>query len=693
MDWRNAPGNGFACVIWLCCNTVAFRLPSQNMESGAAFFILVGAFLLIGIPVLAIAAFVRVGDLRRQVQAETPQLIARIYALERQLAQIEKALAGLSGAPTSRAETPAASTPSPAAAVTEIPAPASPRVLSQMEVPRIPTAQAVLPASPMQKATPVRGVPALSMPPSAAGMSRQGDGGNFEAMVAGRWLNYVGILALLFAVTFFLKYAFDNNWVGPRGRVGIGLLMGSALYPWSNRLLDRGYKYFSEGIAGLGAAVLYLSLWAGWHYYAIFTQSTAFALMIVVTAATIIVAIGRDSERIAFLALIGGLITPMLVSTGENHEVALFTYLMILGAGVLGIAWVRNWKSLPPAQFVATLIYFWGWYSEFYRNDELTTTIVFATVFFILFAALPVVRSWREGDLSGLESAIVLINSLAYLVTLRVMLWPQNRWALTAAVLLLAAAHLGAERMLPEKRGGELRVARILYAGLALTFVTLAIPIRLDGRWITLAWAMEGAVLIWSGLRVRFPAMRWAGLAMFAVVAGRLVAIRIPGGDFLLNARFATFAIGVACILAACYFAGPAWTELSEAEKTSYSVAAVGANVLALVALSLEFWDVFGRMPSLGIDRGHAQELALSMLWLVYALGLLGAGLWKKSEALRWQALVLLGVVIVKVFLFDLSFLEAFYRIVSFFLLGLALLIISFYYQRQLVARKAERKI
>ena len=359
------------------------------------------------------------------------------------------------------------------------------------------------------------------MPSSAANLPRRDDSGNFEAVIAGRWLNYVGILALLFAVTFFLKYAFDNNWVGPRGRVGIGLLMGSALYPWSHWLLDRGYKYFSEGIAALGAAVLYLSLWAGWHYYAIFSQSTAFALMIVVTAATMIVAVGRNSERIAFLALLGGLLTPMLVSTGENHEVALFTYLAILGAGVLGIAWVRNWKSLPPAQFAATLIYFWGWYSDFYRDDELATTLIFATVFFILFAALPVVRSWRDGELSGLESAIVLINSLAYLVALREMLWPQNRWALTAAVLLLAAAHLGAERMLPEKRGGELRVARILYAGLALTFVTLAIPVRLDGRWITIAWAIEGAVLIWSGLRVKFPAMRWAGLVMFAVVAGR----------------------------------------------------------------------------------------------------------------------------------------------------------------------------
>jgi uncharacterized membrane protein len=544
----------------------------------------------------------------------------------------------------------------------------------------------------MQRPTSVRlPPPALSIPASRASTPGQNDDG-FEAVIAGRWLNYVGILALLFAVTFFLKYAFDNNWVGPRGRVGIGLLMGSALYPWSHWLLDRGYKYFSEGIAALGAAVLYLSLWAGWHYYGIFSQSTAFALMIVVTAATMIVAVGRNSERIAFLALIGGLLTPMLVSTSENHEVALFTYLTILGAGVLGIAWVRNWKSLPPAQFVATLIYFWGWYSDFYRADELTTTIVFATVFFILFATLPLIRSWRKGDLSGLESGIVLVNSLAYLVALRQMLWPQNRWALTVAVLALAAAHLGAERLLPEKRGDELRLARILYAGLALTFVTLAIPIRLDGRWITIAWGVEGAVLVWSGLRVHFVAMRWVGFVMFAVVAGRLAVVSIPAGDFLLNARFATFAIAVACILAACYFASAAWPDLSEAEKTAYRISAIGANVLALVALSLEFWDAFGRMPSLGIDRGHAQELALSMLWLVYAVGLLGAGLWKKSQAMRWQALVLLGVVIVKVFLFDLSFLEKFYRIVSVALLGLALLLISFYYQRQFIARKAERK-
>ena len=114
--------------------------------------------------------------------------------------------------------------------------------------------------------------------------------------------------------------------------------------------------------------------------------------------------------------------------------------------------------------------------------------------------------------------------------------------------------------------------------------------------------------------------------------------------------------------------------------------------MLLIVALSLEVWDVFGRMPSLGIDTEHAQELALSSLWLVYALVLLAVGALKKLAVVRWQALTLLGVVIVKVFVFDLSFLEKFYRIVSFALLGLALLLISFYYQRQLAGRNAENK-
>jgi uncharacterized membrane protein len=617
--------------------------------------------------------------LKSKMDAETPQLIARIYGLEKRLERIEKALA--TGAGVQANQAPAAA-PVIIPTVAEEPPPTS--------FPLSPTASVTAATLPSARGS----FPGLSAPQASSPHSNYHENhDNFEALVAGRWLNYVGILALLFAVTFFLKYAFDNNWVGPRGRVGIGILLGAALYPWSQRLLHKGYKYFSEGIAALGAATLYLSLWAGWHYYAIFPQSTAFALMIVVTVATFAVAVGRNSERIALLAQIGGLSTPLLVSTGENHEVALFMYLAILGAATLGLAWVRTWKWLLPLQFAATLFFFWGWYDEFYSEPELAVTILFATMFFVLFAAIPVVRSWRQGELSELDIGIVVVNAISFPVALREMLWPGYRWTLTIAVLALAAAHVGAERFLPnDGRNAKTRVARILYGGLALTFATLAIPIRCDGKWISIAWVVEGAVLIWSGLRTKLPMMRWAGFLLFAIVAGRLSAISIPADAFILNARFATFIIAVACFFAACYFASESGDEVGPSETLMYLATAIAANVLLIAALSLEIWDVFGRMPSLGIDRGHAQELALSSLWLVYALALLAAGTWKKSAVIRWQALTLLGVVIVKVFVFDLSFLEKFYRIVSFSLLGLALMLISFYYQRQLIGRSGANK-
>jgi uncharacterized membrane protein len=274
----------------------------------------------------------------------------------------------------------------------------------------------------------------------------------------------------------------------------------------------------------------------------------------------------------------------------------------------------------------------------------------------------------------------------------RMLFWPEHRWALTIAVLILAAVHLAIERALPQKKTSGLPVTRIIFAGLALTFVTLAIPIRLDGRWITIAWAVEGAVLIWSGLRIRVPALRAAGFLLFTVAACRLAFIPLPADQFILNARFATFVITVACFLLACYFARTEGADLGANEQFAYLATAIAANIYALAALSLEIWDYFDRTTSVGIDRGLAQQFALSSLWLVYALGLLAAGISKKSAVLRWQALALLGVVIGKVFVFDLSFLQRFYRIISFLLLGLALMLISYFYQRKMAERDGGTK-
>jgi uncharacterized membrane protein len=651
------------------------------MESGLEFALFLVVIILIVGPVLAIAAFVRVNQIRDLVD-QVPKLTARIFDLERKISSLEKVSQGGSTAhaskfgeelpkPSEGTRQPAVASPLPP------PSPSGTVAVSSQADPHA--------ASPRQTPPLTLSSPAASRPDS-----------DVETLIAGHWFYYLGILALAVAAAFFLKYAFDNDWIGPTGRVAIGLLIGSALFPLSQWILGHGYKYFSEGITGLGAAILYLSIWTGWHYYALFGQTPAFVMMIVVTAVSTAVAMARNSQRIAVLALIGGVLTPTLVSTGMNAEAVLFTYLAVLALAMLVIAWRRDWNVVAPLLFVSTVFYFWGWYGEFYAPDELVSTLAFSTLFFAVFAALPAIQSLREGALTeSLDVVLVTANALQFLVALRQMLWPAHRWGLTVAVLALSAAHLLAERGLPGKAGvqSQPQTTRMLYAGLALVFATLAIPIRLDGYWITLAWAAEALVLVWCGLRVAMRALRVPGLLLFLIVGVRLTFLPIHAGvppAFLLNARFLVMAFCAAAGVLAFYFARHSAVAIKAPESHSYFALAIAANLCFLVAVSWEVWDFCPRTPSFGFDRRLAQELGLSMLWVAYALAQIVPGFGWKSAALRWQGLILMGVAIAKVFLFDLSFLSSFYRIVSFFALGLVLLGVSFFYQK--MARAAGQR-
>jgi uncharacterized membrane protein len=633
------------------------------------------AVFLILTPILAISAYVRVQHLRDQLRAfPLESLAARLSAIERHLAALEKSLAssGTAAAPLPKPEmspfAPPAATPPP-------------EVVPPVSIPPQGT------SSPRELHLPPREFSVFAAPPLHSSQPKSSSTLDLETLIGGRWLNRIGITALIIAVTYFLKYAFDNNWIGPSGRVAIGVLLGAAMLPWSHWLLQRGYSYFSEGIAGLGAAVLYLSIWAGCQYYKLFSLDVGFAAMIVITAGMAAVALGRNSQRVALLSLFGGFLTPVLVSQGKDAQVVLFTYLLILGAGLLAIEMHRDWRALTPISFFLSQLYFWGWYSEFYRPAKLERTILFATLFFLLYAALPVVRAARYSQLHELDIVVVLANSFAYLGALYVLLWPQDRWPLTLLILALSGGHLFVARLVPPPKAGESPLVRLLFAGLALTFATLAIPIRLEGKWITLAFTVEGAILVWTGFRSMTGFLRAGGYFLLAVAAARLLIFPLPAPQFLFNERFAAYAVLIICLGVVVYGAREEESAVGRDELNALGVVAVAINVFALIALSLELWDHFGSHAGMGIDSGLAQHLALSLLWTAYASGLIALGVRRESALLRWQALVLFGLVVVKVFLYDSSYLERFYRIVSFFILGLVLLVVSFLYQRK-VARE-----
>ncbi|MGB6526383.1 MAG: DUF2339 domain-containing protein, partial [Candidatus Acidiferrales bacterium] len=455
---------------------------------------------------------------------------------------------------------------------------------------------------------------------------------DFENVVAGKWLNYIGILAILFAATFFLKYTFDNNWVGPSARVGIGIVCGVALIVWSQWLLRRGYRYFSEGIVALGGTVLYLSLWAGSHYYDLFSSGVSFAGMIAVTASLVALSLRRDSQRLALLALIGGFLTPALLSTGANHEIVLFLYTALLSVGMLVLERTHRWTWLPPLAFFAAQLYFFGWYSDFYSSDALILTLAFALLFFLIFTALPILRAYRDGHIAAIETFLAVANTSCFLVALEQMLWPDNRWALTLWLVALAVAHLLAAHIHSpeEKSTSPLASLSWLYTALSLLCISLAIPARVEDQWLTIAWAVEAIVLVWIGVRLASAWLRAAGVIFLAITALRLLILPLPGGAFLWNQRFLTYAVGVTSFALSCIFVQKISSSLADEERPAFFFVAVAINVYALIALSWEFWDFVGRIQPYANQGWSAQQLSLSLLWTIYATALILFGMMRR---------------------------------------------------------------
>src|SRR5215470_19973684 len=333
-------------------------------------------------PTLAIVALVAV----RRLSA-TPslpllrELTTRVYQLERQVARLAAA--------ESKTEP-----LSPEAKPLRLEIPSS--AASPAPPPPAPTPQ------PAVSATPLEGIP-LSQRASPAGAI------DIENLIGGRWFYLIGIVALLIAISLGVKYAFDNRWIGPTGRVAIGILLGALMLPWSHWLLGRGYQYFSEGIAALGEATLFVSVWAGCQYYSLYSRDVGFGAMIAITAVMAAIAIGRDSQRISVISLLGGLLAPILASSGKDEQVVLFTYLLLLGAGTLVIAAKKEWRWLPLVAFIGTQIYFWGWYNEFFhRTSPVERTALFASAFFFLYAAVPLHKAMRRARFGNLDVLLLL---------------------------------------------------------------------------------------------------------------------------------------------------------------------------------------------------------------------------------------------------------------------------------------------
>ena len=186
-----------------------------------------------------------------------------------------------------------------------------------------------------------------------------------------RWMIWVGAVILVLGIGFFLKYAVENAWIGPTGRVALGVLAGLAMLGAGDAARRRDYRFLSQGLTGGGVAALYLSIFAAANFYQLIPREASFLLMIGVTAAGIALAVLQDAVAIALLSILGGFLTPVLLSTGQDKAEALFAYLAVLDLGVLGAAFYRRWRALDVTAYVGSMVLYAGWYFSFYRPERM----------------------------------------------------------------------------------------------------------------------------------------------------------------------------------------------------------------------------------------------------------------------------------------------------------------------------------
>jgi uncharacterized membrane protein len=526
------------------------------------------------------------------------------------------------------------------------------------------------------------------------------DGRSLENRIGSEWFNRVGILAMLIGMAWFLKLAMDNHWIGPLGRVLIGLVAGAGLIAWSERFRGRGYAVFSYSLKAVGSGTLYLSLWAAFSLYHLIPPGVAFAAMILVTAFIGFMAWAQDAELLGLYAIVGALSTPLLVSTGVNHEVTLFTYLLVLDVAALALVALRPWSRLLFGAFAGTALLVGGWWFEYYTEAQFGWTTFFLTCFFLIFAFAPrLVRvDLEDGAPHSVWDNLALVvlpvanAALGFNAFYFLFDWFHSDWAGAFLSVGFAAFYLLLLR-LPAR--GRLRESTALLSALHLTavvvFLTIAIPMKASGHWLTIGWLVEGAALLWVAYRVRLQlrvlALLCLALGFIALVAVNPAASTMP----IFNERFGSYCVGVAV------FAFAAWLGMKAKKETEGSgfwaviaaSAALTVNFLILLAIGWEihsyWWTLLWRGDGNWIQMRNYQiyaQFTYSVWFMLFGAILLGVGFWRRSAFLRWQALVLMAVTIIKVFAYDMSELSQGYKVLSFVGLGALLFAVSFVYQR-----------
>ncbi len=346
-----------------------------------------------------------------------------------------------------------------------------------------------------------------------------------ERFIGENLINKIGIAITIIGVAIGAKYAIDHKLISPLTRIILGYLVGFGLFFFAIRL-KKQYENFSAVLLSGSMAIMYFITYAAYSYYSLFHQVVAFILMVIITVFTVTAALKYNKQIIAVIGLVGAYAIPFLLSEGPEKVAVLFSYTAIINAGILVVAVKKYWKPLYFSAFGITWLIYFSWYVRGYHSYErfalaLTFLFVFFITFYLTFLSYKLIRK-EKFDI--FDILLLLLNSFIFYGLGYAILKHHQPGENLLGLFTLgnAIVHLAVSAVIYRKKLAD-RNMFYFVSGLALVFLTIAVPVQLDGNWVTLLWICEATLLFYIGRTRNAPVYEYLSFPLIVLAFFSLV--------------------------------------------------------------------------------------------------------------------------------------------------------------------------